>query len=257
MDQVLSQIGGKPVSPIARSSHAANPQSKAIPKQGPQVTTAPVQRTPSTTQRQHLSQQGLPLVIPNPYGLKCQKMPCPGPVTQIVYEDALAPHSRNAFSQYRVQKTSQHHATIGQNVEVARMPLQGDKKQWAMPPLPPTMPGLRMGNNADTAGNAKATLNDVAAKTRLASNVGDASVVEKPKVIYNLPDKTSPTGTQAYEVTMKHMHKDGGKGQARLDMVKPDLKVDPRVGFLETADKKRPAHRQYKSAFDPSPRLHQ
>lgn len=148
-----------------------------------------------------------PAVIPNPFaeGIPCNNPTAVNcnkkdlPVNRIVYEDAMAPHARNAFSQYRIEKTSEHHIAAQQGqvangpIITERLMLEG-KKGYTLPPLPATTAKLSVGDTValSNVGNSLAKPIDPTVQKQLQSNLSpDYSVQVNEKagdVLYNLPD---------------------------------------------------------------------
>lgn len=148
-----------------------------------------------------------PAVIPNPFaeGIPCNNPTAANcdkkdlPVNRIVYEDAMAPHARNAFSQYRIEKTSEHHIAAQQGqvangpIVTQRLMLEG-QKGYTLPPLPAGRAKLSVGDTIalSNVGNSLAKPIDPTVQKQLQSNLPSGLAVQVNEkagdVLYNLPD---------------------------------------------------------------------
>jgi len=163
---------------------------------------------------------------------------------RVVYEDALAPHERNAYSQYRVyQATKFHQSMSGGDKEVVNELLKrrdfGVVKPGANgPPVPPE--GIKIGDSRpDLFAPAVVSPLDVTATRDLTSSKGTVQVIEKGASPSSQPSIVDPaTGKlRAYKLDLKHVDPSIAKlphGVARIDMLQPQVYAAPQFGLAGT-----------------------
>lgn len=165
---------------------------------------------------------------------------------RVVYEDALAPHERNAYSQYRTYQATKFHQSMAEGDKEVVNELLKNRELGVVrlgasgPPVPPE--GIKIGDSRpDLFAPATVSPLDTTVVHDMSANHGSVTSIEKGQISeQRQPSIVDPiTGRlRAYKLDLSHVDPSIGKtlphGTARVDMLQPQVYAAPQYGLAGT-----------------------